>query len=1051
MSQKVPWLEDLDDEQRELAATTENCHQLINAGPGSGKTRVLVAHYLHLLMVRDDWDVDAVVAITFTEKAAAEMRERIGEKLRQIVQDAPEERWRRRAHALLDRLPEAPIGTIHSFCARLLRTFALDARLDPNFVILDDLQAQTLRQSVSERWLWEKWQSDEDAQIVVAHWGFERAVELLSGLLAHRLLLEPRKAKGEPLLCQKASSLSEPEEALQRCYEKIVAAYKQAETERNALDFDDLLLRTWRLLCENETVRRHIRQRHRRLLVDELQDTDRVQVDILRLICGWDEGESGVWFFGVGDSQQSIYAFRNADVSVFNELWETMSRRHNWRCHRLRRNYRSVKPLVALTNHAFERIFVVSESDASLAQRFRTRFQRMESVRQDLPVPMPVEIVLLKAPKTDKWQRLRLEAEWIAQRIRRLRDDEGVPPSDIAILLRELTHITVFEDALRRHAIPYHVIAGYGFFETMEARDLLTFLQVLAEPDDFVALAAWLRSPMVGVSDETLWALSERGWDLDGEVALPESERTKLCRAKELLNQARERAERESVRALLEWLLKETRYEVLAAALPQGRQRLANIRKFLRMAQELSEGLRLNHRGLVRYARTLMEGEARIGEQPLAGAVTPAVQVMTIHAAKGLEFPCVIVPMLGEVQAPESSKAALIADPDFGLAVRLYDETGRGKERGEMPNFQAVDDQRKERERAESERLLFVACTRAKDRLMLIGTMDERRSQARDGRWSNWLQLLVDTLPLPTEDAGDQTIAVADGVSVRLWSVTIGEGTGLESFAPLPPRPELSAPVPAIAWLEGKEAPPALSLPDVRLSLTTPTVLRLSVSDLLPATFSPYALSPSQSPIPNPQSPFEAIGLELGLVVHELLRRGIFSPDAAILRWVAQNIGVDPDALSSHFADLLTFVRRAITSPVWAQVHSAKRRWHELEFRFRLAGEPPIELIGRWDLLAELPDRWLVVDFKTDAVRSLQEAQRRFEERYVWQALAYAFAAHRVFGASSVEVAFLFVALDEPNAVRCVFNEADWAKLETRLRQRALEVATQFTVAAKGE
>jgi ATP-dependent exoDNAse (exonuclease V) beta subunit len=135
---------------------------------------------------------------------------------------------------LLDRLPEAPIGTIHSFCARLLRTFALDARLDPNFVILDDLQAQTLRQSVSERWLWEKWQSDEDAQIVVAHWGFERAVELLSGLLAHRLLLEPRKAKGKSLLSQKASSLSEPEEALQRCYEKIVAAYEQAETERNA-------------------------------------------------------------------------------------------------------------------------------------------------------------------------------------------------------------------------------------------------------------------------------------------------------------------------------------------------------------------------------------------------------------------------------------------------------------------------------------------------------------------------------------------------------------------------------------------------------------------------------------------------------------------------------------------------------------------------------------------------------------------------------------------------------------------------------------------------
>ncbi|MFA0772672.1 MAG: hypothetical protein KEFWMYNX_000681 [Candidatus Fervidibacter sp.] len=1037
MSQKVPWLEDLDDEQRELAATTENCHQLINAGPGSGKTRVLVAHYLHLLMVRDDWDVDAVVAITFTEKAAAEMRERIGEKLRQIVQDAPEERWRRRAHALLDRLPEAPIGTIHSFCARLLRTFALDARLDPNFVILDDLQAQTLRQSVSERWLWEKWQSDGDAQIVVAYWGFERAVELLSGLLTHRLLLEPRKAKGEPLLCQ-ASPLSEPEEALRRCYEKIVAAYEQAETERNVLDFDDLLLRTWRLLRENETVRRRLRQRHRRLLVDELQDTDRVQVDILRLICGWDEGESGVWFFGVGDSQQSIYAFRNADVSVFNELWETMSQRHNWRCHRLRRNYRSVKPLVALTNHAFERIFVVSESDASLTQRFRTRFQRMESVRQDLPVPMPVEIVLLKAPKTDKWQRLRLEAEWIAQRIRQLRDDEGVQPSDIAILLRELTHITVFEDALRRHALPYHVIAGYGFFETMEARDLLTFLQVLAEPDDFVALAAWLRSPMVGVSDETLWALSERGWDLDGEVALPESQRTMLRRAKELLNQARERAERESVRALLEWLLKETRYEVLAAALPQGRQRLANIRKFLRMAQELSEGLRMNHRGLVRYARTLVEGEARIGEQPLAGAATPAVQVMTIHAAKGLEFPCVIVPMLGEVRAPRGSDAPLVADPDFGLAVRLYDEVGNTLRRDAMPNFQAVDEQRKERERAELERLLFVACTRAKDRLMLIGTVDEKGQKTKDGKWSNWLQLLVDTLSLPNEDTNGQTLTIADGVTVRFWNLTAGSGTATQGFEPPLAHSQSSKSIPAIAWLEGEEAPPELPSPDVRLPLATPTVIRLSVSDLLPPT------EADRKGGDEPQ-----VALELGLVIHALLRYGIVEPDERQLLWVAQTVGADAAKLLQRAEELTSFVRRAKSSQAFQQAQRAQRRWHELEFRCRLDSssttEPAIELVGRWDLIAELPDRWLIVDFKTDAVCSLQEARERFNERYVWQARAYAFAAHCVFGASSVEVAFLFVALDERNAVCCNFGESDWAELETRLRQRALEVLASLT------
>lgn len=1030
MSHKFPWLADLDKEQYALAATTKNCHQLINAGPGSGKTRVLVARYLHLLMTQDDWDIDAVVAITFTEKAAAEMRERVGKKLREIVQEAPQKKWRQRARELLDHLPEAPIGTIHSFCARLLRAFALEANLDPSFSILDELQAQTLRQSVSEQWLWDMWQTDKDVQLIVTYWGFERAVSLLTDMLTHRLLIELRKAKGEPLLYQEAQ-LSEPENMLQCCYEEIVKAYKQVKEERNALDFDDLLFCTWQLLRENETVRQRVRQRHRHLLVDELQDTDRMQVEIFRLICGWDEGESKVWFFGVGDSQQSIYAFRNADVSVFNELWETMKERRDWCCSQLCRNYRSIKPLVAFTNHAFERIFA-SESKAPTIPRFYTRFQRMECGRQDSPSDTSVEFVLLKAPKCNKWQRIKHEAEWVAQRIRQLRDSEGVKPNDIAILLRELTHVTLFEDALRRYDIPYHVIAGYGFFKTIESRDLLTFLQVLAEPDDTVALAAWLRSPMVGVSDEALWALKEKGWDLSANFELHESERAKLRWAKELLTQARELMERESVRALLEWLLKETRYEVLVTALPQGRQRLANIRKFLRMAQELSEGLQLNLRGIVRYARVLMEGEVRIGEQPLAGTITPAVQVMSIHAAKGLEFPCVIVPMLGEVKAPVGSTGVLVADPDLGLAVRLYDEMGASKQRKEMPNFQAVDDKRVKREQAELERLLFVACTRAKDRLILVGTTDDEKNlKANEGSWDNWLQLLVRSLSLPTEDTKGKKISLPNDVTVDL---TVCDCTKLKSSASQSGRSKQ----PLIAWLEGEETPPesslsAISEHDVRLPLATPTLIRLSVSDLLPDI-------PLHSVRPFFQPPSEVSTLELGLVVHELLRHGIYSPNTTTLQWIAQSLGIDPDVISSRSGELSAFVQRAINSPVWVQVQSAKQHWSELEFHFRLAGEPAIELSGRWDLLAELPDRWLVVDFKTDAVCSLQEAQKCFKKRYEWQALTYALAVHRVFGASQVEVAFLFVALDEPNTVSCVFSEAQWEDLEERLRRRALEV-----------
>jgi hypothetical protein len=243
-----------------------------------------------------------------------------------------------------------------------------------------------------------------------------------------------------------------------------------------------------------------------------------------------------------------------------------------------------------------------------------------------------------------------------------------------------------------------------------------------------------------------------------------------------------------------------------------------------------------------------------------------------------------------------------------------------------------------------------------------------------------------------------------------------------------------------VRWLEGCEPVPDLPYNSLDLPLAQLPFIRLSVTDLLP----PMAAN-------EKGGGEEQAALELGLVVHALLRYGVVDPDERQLLWVAQTVGADTEKVLQRTEELKSFVKRAKSSQAFQQAQRAQRRWHELEFRFRLAGEPPIELIGRWDLLAELPDRWLVVDFKTDAVRSLQEAQRRFEEGYVWQALAYAFAAHRVFGASSVEVAFLFVALDEPNAVRCVFNEADWAELETRLRQRALKVADQFTAAANSE
>ncbi|MFA0784993.1 UvrD-helicase domain-containing protein [Fervidibacter sacchari] len=1039
----VPWLCDeegnpLDEYQRELAVS-DDANLIINAGPGSGKTRVLIAHYLHLLMTRKDWDIESVVAITFTEKAAAEMKERISRVLLRVRRVAELTEWRERASEILEHLPEAPIGTIHSFCARLLRRFALDAGVDPSFRILDELEAQTLRGRVCERWLWQNISSQslrsEDAQKVVGHWGFNRATESLSKMLELRLLIEYRKAKDEPIICR-IGDLTDAEEALERCYESIVKAYDDEKAKINALDYDDLLLRTWKLLRDNETVRRQLRAMHRRILVDELQDTDRVQVEILRLICGWDEEEpTGILFFGVGDSQQSIYGFRNADVSVFNELWTKAETQRGWRRARLDKNYRSVPPIVELTNYTFERIFTVGEKADEVEQRMRMPLQRMEPVRPEPENFSPIEFAFFKVTgKVNKWQKLRLEAEWIAKRISELHG-EGFAYMDIAVLLRELVNSTVYEDALRRHGIPYHIITGYGFFETMEARDLLTFLQVLSEPDNDVALASWLRSPMVGVSDETLFRIFGQNSspshnpleDIPND--LPHSEQEKLQRAKKLLDEAKGKADILSVRELLEWVIRETSYDVIAAALPQGRQRLANIRKFVRLAQQLSEDLKLNIRGLTRYAKALLEGEVRIGEPPLAGATADAVQVMTIHAAKGLEFPVVIVPMLGEVKAPEGSGEILVATPDKGIGVRLYDDAGSSLKREDerMKRFVAVDEVRKIRERAESERLLFVAWTRAKDKLILVGTeSEEQKKQSQQKGWANWLQLVADTLQVPVGEKRDEPFNV-DGVSVWLKGETMSVDEARQrgkEFSQIETE--------AVKWLHEPESIPSLETPKFDLPDLMPSVLRLSVTDLI-----------EKDERAKPRTNFREQTLppqEAGLIVHYCLQRKITSPTDEQIKWIALAVGASVNAALAKASDLRKFVGNAAKSSAWQQAQKASDRWHELDFRVWLDGEPPIELTGRWDLIAK-GDEWLVVDFKTDSVDSAEEAERLVNERYIVQAQAYALAAHKVFSADFVRVVFVFANSACPHEVVRCFTHKDWASIAESMRQKALSLA----------
>ncbi|MEM4408812.1 MAG: UvrD-helicase domain-containing protein, partial [Candidatus Caldarchaeum sp.] len=586
MTHKTPiatplWLCDengnpLDEGQKKLAVSVGQ-NLLIVAGPGSGKTRVLVSHYLHLLMERRDWDVHNIAAITFTEKAAAEMKTRVQKILLNVVQKSHDQQDRERARYLLDSLGHAQVQTIHSFCADLLRQHALQLGLDPSFTGLDETAANLLKSEVTDSFLIKVLDDSFDplhdaVRFIVENWSYEKTSRILQHLLKIRAYLHSVGSDGDLRIIVDELDRPGVRDYWKQCYTAVERHYDQEKWRRNCLDFDDLLIKTWNLL-QDDGVRDRIRSQYRYILVDELQDVDALQMEIIKSLCGWDEGR--VSFFGVGDPMQSIYRFRGAMVEKLRSLEEEF-RQRRWAC-QMKRNYRSSDKIVRFLNYLFSRLF-----------QERAEVVGQTAVRSDRLSP-PVTITVYRGTKS-RTEVLRREAWAIAQTIRKIvsgnsSEDRRTHFRDIAVLLRDTRHINVLTDVFREAAIPYHVLSGYGFFETQEIKDLITFLEAISEPDNDLAAAAFLRSPFVGISDPTLLLLRQKGllnwqavvgteeWKSEQLSEISSAEAKRLNWGKYLLREGAKRLDQGAVR-VLEWLLEETEYEAILTALPHGKQAL---------------------------------------------------------------------------------------------------------------------------------------------------------------------------------------------------------------------------------------------------------------------------------------------------------------------------------------------------------------------------------------------------------------------------------------------------------------------------------------------
>ncbi|HKG79971.1 MAG TPA: UvrD-helicase domain-containing protein, partial [Pyrinomonadaceae bacterium] len=560
----------------------------------------------------------------------------------------------------------------------------------------------------------------------------------------------------------------------------------------SALDFDDLELRTLSLLERPEVVAR-TSERYRFFLVDEFQDTNNVQRVLLERLALSKERRPANLFI-VGDRKQSIYGFRGADVDVFRQMTSTLLAARGEE-KPLQLNFRSQPPLIAFFNHLFARVFQVPDDIPAgemknLDQLGFVKHEKSDAKRELRDEGPLVELLVSTKPSLEDDPRAEqdsrvLDAQQIARRIISLkRASSSLDYGDIALLFRAMTQVQIYESVFRRANIPYQTVLGRGFYEREEITDLIQLLRFLDNKTDEIALAAVLHSPLCGISDNGLLALRcapslqelETADPLRGfsatrplYVALPRhqeiayitaEEHELLDRAANLISELVDRRHHYAIQDLLRFAVEESEFMTVVAANFDGAQRLANVERLFTLAARFeSSGTHLI-RDFVRYVE---EFEA-IGSRESEGQIdqaADAVRLMTIHQAKGLEFPVVIIPDLQRLSRVATDTWVLL-DRHQGLTLKVPDGRGNLVAGCTFTNFEK---RHAWREQFESMRLLYVAASRAEDRLIMSGVTEELATLSRNN--DSWLKWIWQSLEL-ADQRSSGVIRLAKDVELQL-------------------------------------------------------------------------------------------------------------------------------------------------------------------------------------------------------------------------------------------------------------------------------------------
>ena len=788
--------------------------------------------------------------------------------------------------------------------------------------------------------------------------------------------------------------------ALHRLFERTLAGYQALKDSRRALDFDDLEDLATRLLtslppshAKRERSAEGAQSKDaaearpglglRAVLVDEFQDTNDRQRQIIYALTGFGEkgGENErANLFIVGDAKQGIYRFRGADVTVFRRIQSDVAQ-GGGEVIDLDLTFRAHAPLLDLTRRLIAPL--MGEADDP-ARPYRIPFAPLTAYR-----PQPGEGV--HAPFVefriglgeDAEAGRRAAAAALAARLHELREQEKFKWEDMALLFRASTAFPVYEDALEAAGIPFVTVAGKGFYDRPEIRDLLNALAALADPADDLALAGLLRSPAFGLTDADLYRLRfPSGGDHPRPLypSLREASNLSFAHVAEIISHLHALAGRLPVAELLKEFLDRTHYRAILKAVG-GAQRLArNVDKLLADAHRS----RLGAVGdFLEYVQSLRDVGAREGEAP--AEVGGAVQLMTVHKAKGLEFPLVVI--ADAAYDHSGSGGAVHLDPALGVLLKIQTpRRGVSTEDARPCAWQLGALADADREDAEDLRLLYVAFTRAKEKVVVSGHAKISAAKTDPGRLllSGWLKQLGEVIELnEVRLSGDTMEAPRDLRLSPAWAdaVTVALHPSLPD-QPMASRPEtqpepepVSSPGPLATTTFAPSRPIALPVEAETETRADPPA---RVWRVVAAGHTPPAWV-------------------VGQLVHEALRCWLF-PDRsdfdARLRPTALRAGLTGETLiRSALHEARRLLERFHAHSLFAEMDRATERYHEIPYTLN-------DDAGIIDVLYRSPVGWTVADFKTDDVRD--EAQLRVvirEKRYDAQLKRYAGAVVTQLGA----------------------------------------------------